>query len=158
MVEQLLPLLKQQQSNATTLLSILEKEKEILLNGEPELIAKLLEEKEAASRRMGAAHDQLLSIAEHLNQPRTDIGLVECIKGADKDGSLQREWDSLIETTATCQKINQANGATINLKKRYAENGLAILRGQIGTSKASLYSKKGVEESGAQGAHILHKA
>ncbi len=154
---QLSALLEHQQSSSTALKGLLEQERELLLNGDPESMMSLLQSKEALAKKMAAAQNQLLTLAAQHNHPQTDLGLMDCIKDCDTDGSLQQQWDGLLAIAEECKRLNEINGATINLKKRHTENSLAILRGQITNHGASVYSKKGVESSN-QGSRFIHKA
>lgn len=154
---QLSTLLQQQQESSAELRTLLEQERDLLLNGSPEAMMTLLQSKEELAKKMAAVQGQLISIAAQHNHPQTDLGLIDCILDCDSDGSLQQQWNALLSTAEECKKLNEINGATINLKKRHTENSLAILRGQITNHAASVYSKKGVESSN-QGSRFIHKA
>ncbi len=154
---QIAGLITQQLINAKELLTLLEQEQQALVDGESEALMTILSEKEKQARQMAAVQNQLTTLAQSHNYTDPENGLVDFIKNSDTSGNLFPEWSALLNIAESCRRLNEANGATVNLKKRFNDNALAILRGQIGGGNATTYSKAGVS-SGAKGSHILHKA
>ncbi len=155
---QLSTLIRKQQENATTLKSLLEEEQYCLTEDKSEQLMGVIQKKEQLAQQMATTQNQLITLAQQHSSADAEQGLVQLIQANDPTGELSQLWEALLETTRSCKQLNETNGSTINLKKRYADSGLAILRGQIGSSNsAATYSKKGVT-SNKQGSHILHKA
>ncbi len=154
---QISSLITQQQINANQLKTLLEQEQQALQEGASDAMMTLIAEKEKLAQQMGATQNQLVTLARSHNYTDPESGIVDFIKASDASGKLYPDWELLLELADACRRLNEANGATINLKKRYTDKGLAILRGQIGNSQTTTYSKKGVE-SRARSNRILNKA
>lgn len=150
-------LIRQQSDCASELLGLLERERTLLTEGSPEEIATLVDEKERIGSAMASIQENLLSTAAQHSHPHTDSGLVDCINRNDRDGELKQQWASLLRIAENCKNLNEINGATINLKRRYTENSLAILHGQTTTGRGSVYSKRGATSSESSST-IINKA
>ncbi len=149
-------LIQRQQENANQLKNLLQQEQSYLLEDDSTKLLSVIEQKEALAQQMTVTQNQLSSFAkQHSTSP--EQGLVQLIEQSDPTGGLMQQWKVLLEITRSCKQLNEVNGSTINLKKRYSDNGLAILRGQIGGNQSTTYSKKGIT-SNAQGSHIINKA
>ena len=157
LVAELTTLIQQQQQLASQLEKLLQQEQQYLLEDNPDAMRPLIEQKEQLAKQMAALQNQILTRTKADYPISRDDELGQYIQQADASGQLFQQWESLLKIAENCRRINEINGATLNLKKRYTENGLAILRGQIGGSRASVYSKKGVQSS-SQTSRILSKA
>lgn len=153
---QLSVLIQKQQENANKLKGLLQQEQHYLLEDNTTQLIPVIEQKEALAQQMATTQNQLSTFAQQ-NSNATEQGLVQFIKQNDPSGQLVQHWEALLESTRDCKQLNESNGSTINLKKRYTDNGLAILRGQIGGNQSTTYSKKGVTST-SQGSRIINKA
>ncbi|MBT3308750.1 MAG: hypothetical protein HN382_04480 [Gammaproteobacteria bacterium] len=154
---QLSALILNQQHLTTGLKSLLEQEQQLLLENDSVQMMSVIQQKEDLAQQMATTQNQLNTLAQQYNQAEPEQRLVKLIQAVDPTGQLLQQWETLLDGAKACKQLNETNGATINLKKRYADNGLAILRGQTGNRNSTTYSKKGVETR-KQGSHILHKA
>ncbi len=155
---QIAALIVRQQLNAEQLLALLEQERQALLEATPERLMELIAAKEEQARVMTETQNQLLTLARSHDYSGPQRGLNQFIQDSDASGRLVPEWEALLQSAEQCRKLNESNGATVNLKKRFTESGLAILHGQIDPQPgATTYSKKGIT-SGQSGSRVLHKA
>lgn len=155
---QLSELILSQQQLASKLKSLLEQEQLLLTTEETQQMLAVVEQKEIIAKQMTSTQNQLNTLALQYNRADPDQRLVKLIQAVDESGELFQQWESLLEIAQSCKQLNEANGSTINLKQRYTENGLAILRGQSSNHNSTTYSKKGVRRTGNQGARTLFKA
>ena len=63
-----------------------------------------------------------------------------------KDVTITGRWEHLLDIARECNDLNMRNGAIVQLRKRQAEAGLAVLRGESPTSET--YSRQGAEAPG----------
>lgn len=157
LLAELTTLIQQQQQLASQLETLLKQEQQLLTGSDPDAMAPLIQNKEQLAKQMATTQSQLLEQIKQHFPINSDDELGGTIQKIDHTGKLFQEWESLLTIAESCRRINEINGATLNLKRRYTENGLAILRGQIGGNRASVYSKKGVE-SASQTSRIISKA
>ncbi len=157
LADQLFALLQRQQIHANTLKQLLEQEQAQLLADQPDQLLLTIEQKESLAEQMATLQNQLSHLAQQHSGENREPSLVRLLQQCDPEGGLEQAWQALLETTRSCKQLNESNGSTINLKKRYADNGLAILRGQVGGNSANTYSKKGISAN-RQSGRILNKA
>ena len=156
---QLSSLLENQHRFSSELKDLLQQEQQFLLENQTEPMAALIEQKEKLARQMAIAQNQLNQLAEQYNRAEPEHRLAKLIQAVDPTGHLSQQWESLLELAKACKALNETNGATINLKKRYAESGLAILRGQTEPRASNTYSKRGIESGkNNSSGRILNKA
>ncbi|HIJ23247.1 MAG: hypothetical protein HON68_01175 [Gammaproteobacteria bacterium] len=156
-IAQLSTLLQQQHQLANKLEELLQQEQQLLSDDNPDAMLPIIEQKEQLAKHMSTAQKQILDSVKQRVAIQSDDQLAAALQKIDPTGTLLQRWELLLETAEKCRLLNETIGATINLKKKYTENGLAILRGQIGGNRASVYSKKGVE-SYSQSSRIIDKA
>lgn len=136
--------------------AVLAAEAEALANRDVDTLERLIGDKQGLMQTFDALELRKRQVLEQTGFGGTEPDVVACIDWCDDTGQLKRGWHLLLERIRRCQQQNRINGATLDSSRRYAQQALAILRGQPVTTP--LYNPTGATALNEAGGRSLAKA
>ncbi|MCV6620875.1 MAG: flagellar protein FlgN [Cellvibrionaceae bacterium] len=133
-------LVDQDLTSSLALLHLLEKEQEALQERDHEYLRELLEEKTALLNTLDSGSLQRAEILKELQQPNDQFAWESLIE-AMGDDDLKDHWQSLKDTIAQCQQLNEINGKIIARSQQTVRSLMQLIRGEDG--KQGLYNASG---------------
>lgn len=149
-------LLRAEYTCAGRLNTLLGAEAKALITRDVEAMERLLDEKQGLIQQLEHLENrmrQLLQSAGFGTQPRD---VEACLAWCDDSGQLIKGWRLLMERIRNAQQQNRINGATLESSRRYTQQTLALLRGQV--PESDLYNPTGNTGSYALAGRSLAKA
>ncbi|MBB6523504.1 flagella synthesis protein FlgN [Pseudoteredinibacter isoporae] len=137
-------LVDQDLTSSLALLHLLEKEQEALQERDHEYLRELLEEKTSLLNTLDAGSVQRAEILRELQQPNDQYAW-ESLIDAMGDADLKDHWQSLKDTIAQCQQLNEINGKIIARSQQTVQSLMQLLRGQ--DANQNLYTASGQTNS-----------
>lgn len=156
--QQLGDLLNQQGEQAKALNTLLEREKDVLLNRDAKEMQALAEEKNRLISNLAGLGQAQNTLLERNGFSRNKQGLEQFIEAASPKARqiLARLHQQTVKELSKAQRLNQVNGVIIAANRQSAETALAILRGQFGGNNI-LYGATG-EQINTEPPNTLAKA
>ncbi|MEE9395918.1 MAG: flagellar protein FlgN [Methylococcales bacterium] len=149
----LLELLETILQHTEGLLSLLERENQILVNRQPEYLEELAKEKlriVTELNRLTKLQDEFL---QSNNLPAGKRGLQAWTDGIElpktEKNNLLSLWDKVRQTTEQCQTMNETNAITIERLALHVNRSLDILRGVTNRAN-SIYGPNGHQTGQAE--------
>lgn len=144
--------------SCTTLLSLLDEEREALKNRDVDTLERIIREKaqclttleHSAQQRSNIVHDLPAARQNSADQQTLWKDLLQ-----EKSPQVLGEWEKLGELIKQCQAENEINGRLLSRNKQVFNRILSIMRGQ--TQSDNLYTAGGNKGAGG-GGHFLGEA
>jgi flagellar biosynthesis protein FlgN len=160
MIDKTFPLAERFVSNALILVQQLEQ----LLNQEAahltkgtqeiELLNSIIEKKQPLIVQINQFSRQMSQVLATETLPNDQNGLLQYFAKAKATGlnitKIHHDWNEITRTSAICQKLNEQNGASIDILRKHTQRSIQILKGtsqntvtygKDGTTKSSLNSR-----------------
>jgi len=148
-------LLDRETSHLAKLLDLLDQERQHILD-DPEILSAIATNKQKQIEileQLTVQHNNLLQLAGYSED---HDGMASCIANCDKDGSLNKKWDTLLSHIADCQEQNLKNGALVELSRNRLSQLIEILHGD--QAPTNTYDQAGKNNGGRGPGSVSIKA
>lgn len=147
-------LLQLEQQYAAQLLALIEREHELLSNGDIDPLPPLTEQKGRAVTALQQTSQRREQLLVQNGFSADFDGLGKALATSNSSGELTALANKLRETAVNCQKLNNLNGRLVSRRHAQSRTALNILQGR---SNVDTYTQQGLANTPAQ-ARELGKA
>lgn len=130
-------------------IDLLERESQILKDGDTEALPALAEEKNRILRDLSALADRRNALLAEMRLAPDKAGMEAWLAGFKEAAPARRHWQQLLERTVRAREINRLNGALITARLQHNQKALQVLLGAA--DQAALYGPDGQALSGRGG-------
>jgi flagellar biosynthesis/type III secretory pathway chaperone len=110
---------------------ILDRETTLLISGKKmEELSKLVSQKDLLIEELKALASQREQLASLPGDNPAIVDFESFLKDHEDSRALRSLWQQLLSLTATCQEINQMNGAIIKLNDQHMRQAIQLLRSE----------------------------
>ncbi len=115
---------------AKQLLSLVEREHELLSDGDIDNLQPVVEQKNRQIASLQATSRQREQLQAQSGYDASLAGLELCIASLETPGKANNLLNQLIETAQSCQATNSINGRLVQQRHQFSRNALHILQSQ----------------------------
>lgn len=127
--------------------SLLEAEKQLLLDGDAEQLLVNVEKKTALVAQLTQAGNQREQALTDLGAENSRASVNEFM--ARQDSDLQSAWATLLELAKTANQLNSTNASLVNSRLQHNQQALSVLLGAAGVSPGdAVYGPDGHQKHG----------
>ena len=149
MTTQLGPTLNEEINRLREFISLLQREQDLLKQGDSESLLPLIETKTSLANILAAFAQARTSQLSRLGLDTGRAGMEAWLAGNDQGGKLREAWQNLLDLAAQARNLNITNGKLIGLHMQHNQQAFNAL--MSATNRAMTYGPDGQQQTGLGG-------
>ncbi|MEQ1637297.1 MAG: flagellar protein FlgN [Methylococcales bacterium] len=109
----------------------------------------IVEKKQPLINEINQFSRQMAQVLTTETLPNDQNGMLQYLEKAKATGlaaeAMRNNWSEIIKITKTCKRLNEQNGGSIDILRRYTHRSLLVIKGH--TQSPNTYRKDGTTQS-----------